>query len=470
MKDYNQKITIIGAGPAGLSAAIQLARFDVSSTIVDENPNIGGAVFKQPDKGLETSPFRNEKTYVRARELFSAFENYQPSHIDLQLESEVLGDLPLTNELVILQKEEVKRVANQPLIICTGCYERAQPFPGWTLPGIMSVGGIQLQAKCGGVKPGNRVALIGTGPLLMVAAKQLHMAGANVVAVVEAGKRREVAGKVSKLFSNTKLLLEGVSYMAYLKKHKIPFYYGHGIVSASGNNTLKEVVIAPYDSEWKPIKAKAFSLEVDAVGIGYGYVPRTQLTQMLKCTHKYDRNLGGFFPEVDDWQRTSKEGIYTAGDNSGIYGSEVAMYQGKVAALAYLVDIGRISTEEAEKLVTPLRKEMAKLKKFQRALDGFSGLKTGLATLPEADTIICRCEHVKREAIDEAIEAGVEDITALKIRTRVGMGDCQGKMCGSFCNEYLAHHLKHSPEEVGWLNPRFPMAPLPFDSITVNEM
>ncbi len=463
-----KKIVIIGAGPAGLSASIQLAEMGFSSTIIDENQRIGGAIFKQPEKGFENSIFYNEKTYVRAKKLFNDFNQYS-SLIDLELECEVLGNFPQTNELAVLQNGKVRNITIESLLVSTGCYERAQPFPGWTLSGIMSVGGIQLQVKSGNVKPGQRVALIGTGPLLMVAAKQLHMAGLTVVAVVEAGKRKDILNKSLDLLSNTKLLREGVSYKNYLKKHKIPYYYGHGVVKAVGNLQVEKLMIAPYDDQWNPIREKAFTLEVDSVGIQYGYVPRIQLTQMFSCKHSYDKNRGGYFPLIDEWHRTSIKNIYSAGDTNGIYGSEVAILSGKIAALGYLIDTGKISLIEAEKLAAPIKKEMNKLKKFQRSLDQFSELRAGLMTLPEADTIICRCEHINKETIDQAIKAGVKDMTALKIQTRVGMGNCQGKMCGSYCQEYLSHKTNLSAESVGLLNPRFPLAPISFESITLSE-
>ncbi len=466
----NEKgIVIIGAGPAGLSASIQLAEMGFSSTIIDENPKIGGAIFKQPEKGFENSIYHNEKTYVRAKKIFNDFEQYS-SLINIELECEVLGNFPQTNELALLQKGKIRNVSTESLLVSTGCYERAQPFPGWTLSGIMSVGGIQLQAKSGNVRPGQRVALIGTGPLLMVAAKQLHMAGLTVVAVVEAGKQKDILNKSLNLLSNTKLLKEGVSYKNYLKKHKIPYYFGHGVVKATGSYQVEKVMIAPYDDQWNPIKEKAFMLEVDSVGVQYGYVPRIQLTQMFSCKHIYDKNRGGYFPLIDEWQRTSVENIYSAGDTNGIYGSEVAILSGKIAALGYLIDKEKISLSEAKKLASPIKKEMNKLKKFQKSLDKFSELRSGLMSLPNSSTIICRCEHINKETIDQAIEAGVEDMTALKIHTRVGMGNCQGKMCGSYCQEYLTHKTNLNAESVGWLKPRFPLAPIPFESITLSEV
>ncbi|WP_196893800.1 NAD(P)/FAD-dependent oxidoreductase [Aureivirga marina] len=466
--ETNKTISIIGAGPAGLSAAIQLAEYGIKSTIYDENPKIGGAIFKQPEKGLKNHPLKDETTFIKAKKLFDQFENHK-SDITLSMNTEVLGVFPLTNEIGIAQDGVFRKISDTSLIVSTGCYERAQPFPGWTLPGIMSVGGLQLQVKCGTVKPGHKAALIGTGPLLLVAAKQLHMSGVDVVAVVEAGKRKQLVSKAFNMIANKSLLKEGVDYVNYLKKHNIPMYYGHGVVSASGDGQVQKVVVAPVDDKWYPNKEKSFELEVDCIGIQYGYVPRIQFTDLLQCENSFDKHLGGSFPQVDKWQRTTIEGVYSAGDNSGVYGADVAMLEGRLAALGYLIDTRVITESEATQIAAPLIKEAQRYKKFQHSFHDFSGLKEGLLSLPEEDTIICRCENIKRSEIDRAIEAGVEEMPDLKINTRVGMGDCQGKMCGSFCREYLAHKNHKKEEDVMGLKPRFPLAPIAFESIVDNQ-
>ncbi|MCH2044406.1 MAG: NAD(P)/FAD-dependent oxidoreductase [Saprospiraceae bacterium] len=464
MNKENTNVTIVGAGPAGLSAAITLAKYGVHSTILDDNSNYGGAIYKVPERGMERSIFKDEKTFVKARELFKKVEHYS-EYIHFKFNHEVLGNLDIDNKIVASDGVTLSQFDNKRLILCAGCYENSIPFEGWTLPGIMTVGGIQLQAKCGNVQPGKNVALVGTGPLLLLAAKQLHMIGVNVVAVVEAGRRSQLVNKGFSLLKQKDLLLEGLGYIKYLKKEKIPLYYGYGVVRAEGENELTKLVIAPYSKEWEPIRSKAITLDVDAAGIGYGYVPRIQLTQMLNCDHEYDPNRGGFIPVTDEWQRTSQKGIYVAGDMGGIFGSQMAIYQGEIAGLAYLEDNGYLSVDSMKKEVKGLRKKMNNLKRFQSSFYKFSSLKKGLTKIQTPETIVCRCENVKLQELDKSIKEGAKDMMTLKMTTRVGMGDCQGKMCGNFCSMYMSEKLNCSREKVGTLRPRFPMAAVSFGVI-----
>ena len=466
-RSLSAQVVILGAGPAGLSAAIQLARSGVKSVVVDENPKIGGAIFRQPQRErLPPGDSRKEedKTRLRAKALFEEFESAR-EHASLLLGAEVVGALGDRDELAVLVDGKVQNLPFARLIVAAGCYERAQPFPGWTLPGVMTVGGAQLQVKSGLVKPGGRAVLAGTGPLLLVAAKQLHEAGVQIAGVFEAGRRIDLARSFPALLANPGLVMEGLAYHRYLKNAGIPFHYGWGIVEARGARELSSVVVAPYTTDWEPIRRREIVLEVDCLGVGYGYVPRTQLTQMLGCRHEHRSADGGLCPVADEWRRTSRENVYVAGDVAGVFGSETAAQDGKLAALACLKDGGTLGAAEAERLAAPLRASSTRLRKFRAAFDRFSTPRVGMLQLPTPETIVCRCENVARENVDRAVDGGVKTLAALKMATRVGMGDCQGKMCSSFCFEYLRHRTGGTSETVGESRPRFPLAPIPFSAM-----
>jgi len=466
-KGVANSVTIVGAGPAGLNAAIQLASRGLRTTLIDENPNIGGAIFRQSSRKLK-QPFKEDKTKKRARLLFREFEKHRDL-ITLLLGTQVLGNIDDEDTLALLTNDRLYSLTPNRLILTTGCHERAQPFPGWTLPGVMTVGGAQLQAKMGYVKPGKQIVLVGTGPLLLVAAKQLHQAGVKVLGVFEAGRRIDLLKQCRSLLSNVALLREGMSLITYMKMAGIPLRYGWGIVNAGGKEELNEVVVAPYDSNWRPIKNQAISIQTDSLGVEYGFTSRTQLTQLLGCKHEYVSDTGGLRPLTDEWQRSSRERVYVAGDSAGVYGSEVATEQGKLAAITCLLDEKVIDQNEATKLAKPFRNRISQLITFRSAFDHFSSLKPGLMELPKSDTIICRCENVERKEIDEAISRGVHDMTSLKMATRIGMGDCQGKLCSSFCTEYLMSKTKKSHRDVGALHPRFPLSPIPFAAVQVKK-
>jgi hydrogen cyanide synthase HcnB len=245
--------------------------------------------------------------------------------------------------------------------------------------------------------------------------------------------------------------------------------YGWGIVEARGDKEVTSVVVAPYDRQWRPIRERAEELEADCVAVGYGYVPRLQLLQMLGCEDEYRSFDGGSCPVTDPWQRTSRSQVYAAGDVAGVYGAETAVLQGRLAALGCLIDMGSTTADALAGEVRPLRAALARLSRFHDAFENFSRQRPGLLELPDPSTIICRCESVTREKLDDAIASGVRDMTSLKMAARIGMGDCQGKMCGSFCREYLMHRQQLEAEEVGRLRPRFPLVPVPFAALITED-
>ncbi len=245
--------------------------------------------------------------------------------------------------------------------------------------------------------------------------------------------------------------------------------FGWGIIEAIGENEISHVKVAPFDRQWHPIESRAMTIKTDCLGVEYGFVSRSELTQLLECEHKYMLQSGGLVPVVDEWQRTSKSGIYVAGDSVGVYGSEAAEEEGKIAALGCLLDCEKISLDEVNKASNKSRKKISKYIAFRQAFEKFSELRPGLLNMPKADTTICRCENIKLEDISTAIDQGVIDMITLKMVTRIGMGDCQGKMCGSFCHEYLKNKTGRTSEEIGSLKPRFPLAPLPFSALLDSE-
>jgi len=456
---------IIGGGPAGLNTAITLAEHGISSIILDENPALGGAIFRQPSKKTQQghSPVLDEKTRDRASRILEKLDKHSDK-ITVYHRAQVLGQLSADNAIMVLHDHHVTELHYSALFICTGCYERSQPFPGWTLPGVMSVGGMQLQVKSNLVRPGDRVVLTGTGPLLLVAAQQFHDAGMQVVGVYEAGQKMDLYKEIPALLADMPLLFDGLKYLAYLKQKNIPVHYGWGIVKAKGEDELSEVIVAPYDNAWQPMAGKHKALKADSLAVNYGFTSRTQLTQQLGCTHHYQPNRGGVTAEIDEWHRTSRDMVYTAGDANGIYGSYVAEVEGQITAFGHLIDSGIINQSHANLTCAPLRNNLQRLIKFQHGFSKLSTPKEGLLSLPDPDTVICRCENVMRSKIDLAIAQGIGDITKLKMATRVGMGDCQGKNCGDFCRNYLAQKTARKHEEIGRLNPRFPLSPVTFSA------
>ncbi len=362
----------------------------------------------------------------------------------------------------MLQDGVLEQLEWDHAIACTGCYERSVPFPGWTLPGVMTVGGAQLQVKGGMVRPAQRMVLCGTGPLLPVAARQLHHAGVEILGVFEAARRRELFAGALGLWRQPELLQEGLSCMAYLARHKVPFRFGRGILSAEGDPRLQRVTVARYGADGTPDRSRTESFEVDGLGVSYGFVPRTQLTELLGARH-VAREGGGYRVEHDIFGRSSRPNVYVAGDGAEVFGSEAAAIQGRLAAMGCLRDAGMFDDAELERRSGALRRRLSTVQRVSRRMFAACTHRPGMLGLATVETTVCRCEGVRLRDIDTVIQRGVRDLTTLKMATRIGMGDCQGKVCGDFCRDYLARKVDG---DVGRLRPRFPLAPVPFGALT----
>ncbi|MBQ4838428.1 NAD(P)/FAD-dependent oxidoreductase [Pseudoalteromonas luteoviolacea] len=455
--EKSNPVVIVGGGPSGTAAAALLGKYRIPSIIIDEAPKIGGVIYRGPLRKTATLPHLDDNLQRAMSALRRRYENYK-SFIELKLQTRVLG--PEGKQSLLLNEGGgLTTQKYDELILATGCHERSIPFPGWQLPGVMLLGGVQLQIKSGLVKPGTKMALVGTGPLLPLVACQLHKAGVNVIGVYEASAFNKLAKEAVALLNKPKLTLSGLSMMSYLKKHQIPFYYGYGVVNAQGDAHLERVTVAPYDQYWRADLSQAKSIEVDAIGVGYGFVARTQLAMLLGLEHTYTK-VSGYIPVLSSEFESNQTKTYVVGDSTGLLGADAAICEGQIAALNIVKQRGILSATEAKKEQAKIARKHARIKRFRFGFDRFSERQSGLLELAQDDTVVCRCEQATKRQLEQAISEGVKDLTTLKMRTRIGMGDCQGKTCSSFALDLL-HQAGHN-KDTGVIKPRFPLDPIPF--------
>ena len=453
-------MVILGAGPGGLAAAIEAARSGVGVTILDENPKPGGQIFRQFHDGFQvTSPAVLGHDYARGRKLLSEFETVR-DRVEL-LDNAMVWALSEGNELAFSRGEASCSIRYKKLLIAAGAYDRPVPFPGWTLPGVFTAGGAQSLVKTQRVLPGDNFLLAGTGPLQLALANQITDAGGHVVAIAEAGRMENRFGLIRAALGQWQLLGDAVRYVYGIRKAGIPLLRNHMIIEARGHGQVEAAVVAEVDKNWRPKSGTYRTLKVDTLCIGYGFVPCVELTRLAECEHRYEPLLGGWIPVRNHNMETTAPDVYAVGDCAGIAGSLVAIEEGRIAGLAAAQRLGHLTPVEARNRMAPGRERLAGLQRLREVLDRISVPRPGLYELAKEDTIVCRCEEITLGEVKAALADGATDLKEVKRMTRMGMGNCQGRMCGPAMQEIIAREKGLSPDHVGYLNPRPPVRPIP---------
>ena len=312
------------------------------------------------------------------------------------------------------------------------------------------------------VLPGPRVLVAGSGPFLYVVANQLRAAGVEVVGVVEAIRRRDLFVQMASLMSHWGLLREGLAYVRQLQKEGIPIHWGHMVTEAhsDGDDVVSQVVVSQCDSQWRPLRKQPTIYDVNTLCVGFGFVPRVDLTQMTGCRMKYSEHLGGWIPVVDENLQTSVPGVWVAGDGGGVAGALVAELEGTLAGLSVAHTCCPDDADTLDEQRGSVQRRLSEFQRFRAALDRAYRIRPGLETLATDETIVCRCEELSRREIEAGISYGGTDIRALKVMTRLGMGPCQGKMCWPAVARIVAGRAGITVESCGPLSVRPPANPL----------
>ena len=288
-------LLILGAGPAGMAAAIEAVKAGTHVTMLDENARPGGQIYRQLNAGfrlVDAEVLGHD--YERGQELLKEFESVI-GQMDYMDETLVWGIAP-QNEVDFLRQGESRGVRYRQLVIAVGAYDRPVPFPGWTLPGVFTAGGAQRLIKTQRVLPGERMLLAGTGPLQLAIANQIVDAGGRVEAILEAGNIDKWMSLARGAWGQWTLVADAWRYWSGIRKAGIPLWREHILLEARGDGRVEEAVVARVDQEWRPVQGSERRLTVDTICVGYGFVPSVELTRLARCEHRYDPLLGGWPP------------------------------------------------------------------------------------------------------------------------------------------------------------------------------
>lgn len=457
------ELAVIGAGPGGMEATISAAGFGVRTVLIDSYPQPGGQYFMQIPSSFKVDYENKAETIGRN------LVNHVLKVPSLKILNCLVWGLfqeENGNWLVALYGENApKYIRAKNLVLSTGSYDTPVAFPGWTLPGVVTSGGTLVLLKNQRVAPGKRAVVSGTGPLLFSVAAHLIEAGVEVVALCEAN--HILPRGVKHAFTMLKQwdrLTEGVKYMKTILGAKTPYKIGWSIVEARGKDSVEQAVIAKVDKSGHSIPGTEKIFDVDLVVSGFTLTPNTGLPRMIDCEMTYQAGKGGWIPVRDADFQTSIPNVYVVGDGAGVGGAENARLEGKIAGLAVARNSGNLSATRAKQFRLEIQYELHQQQSFGGLLSDLFSPPSGLVSLLKDDTIICRCEEITLGEIKDAIQMGARSIGEVKMLTRTGMGNCQGRMCEHTVAAIIADQLASegvTREEVGYYSIRPPLHPLP---------
>lgn len=445
------RILIVGAGPAGLRAAEMLAEAGCTPILVDEAPRVGGQIYRQPPRVpgfMRTASELYGASADRARDLFVAFDRIR-NRIDYRPGS-LVYDL-IDNRAIVANGGKSAEIAFDALILATGAMDRIVPAPGWTLPGVYTLGGAQIALKHQGCTIGRRVAFVGAGPLLLLTAYQYAKAGAVPAAIVMPSHFGGFLTAGPRLLRMPRELALGFFWLLDLMRRGVPTLFGYRLTQVTGEDSVAGIVVER--------GSQRHEIACDAVAMGYGLQSETQLADLAGLKFTFDSARRQWLPEMDPLGRaTGRKDVYLAGDGAGMLGADAAEARGRLAAHALMTDLDISHVTYRPK---PDLEAVARATQLQAALRIAFELPSDLYTAIPDETILCRCEQVlASELRGIAGLMGARELNRAKSYSRLGMGRCQGRLCGHAAAEILAEKLGVSLDSVGRMRGQPPIKPV----------
>ncbi len=441
-------LAIVGAGPAGMAAAALAAELGLDTMLIDEADAPGGQIYRAIERAPEASPLGADYLAGRrlAADLRAGKTRYRPAatvwHID-----------PATSPggtLSFSADGHSETVAARRILLATGAIERPVPIPGWTLPGVMTLGAAQILLKTADFVPEGRAVLAGQGPLLYLAALQLARAGAPPALVLETTPRANYAAAArhsGRLWAGRRDLGRGMALILGLSRAGVSVRRGVRGLRALGRHRMERVA-------WD-----GGEIAADHLFLHQGVIPNTQISLGLQLAHRWDEGQLCWRPVTDEWGRSSLAAIAIAGDGGRIEGARAAALSGRLAALDAALMLGLIEEAERDRRARPIRTDLARERAIRPFLDAL--YRPADSVLNPADPVIaCRCEEISAGRIRRAVRLGAVGPNQVKAFLRCGMGPCQGRLCGPIVGAVIARARGLPIAEIGTYRPRAPYKPI----------
>lgn len=462
-------VIVIGSGPSGMSAAIELAGAGCRVIVLDLQPAPGGQIFRGLEANAQARPAiaglldALGPTYRAGLKLIEQFR--ETSGIDYRPDT-IVWDLRSDGTVGWLKGERAGYLRAQWVILANGAMERPAPFSGWTLPGVMTAGAVQTLIKAGRLKPEGRVVLVGTGPLIFLLADQLRRLGVRPLLIARTDRLRDKIAALTRIRpAALPALLKGMGWLARLRLSGIPMRTGVTGLRAYGKDRLEHVSMS--------IGGKIRELACDLLVVHDGIVPAIDIAHCAGIALEWQEAQASWRPVTSqDGRATISPGpaltsgpcrISISGDARRIGGADAAIAHGRHVAKAIIIELAEASADA----MPNLRHSAVE---FRRAMAGRPFIDKAFplgiaANLPDDATIVCRCEEITAGSLREQIRAGASDMDQIRGLVRCGMGSCQGRTCSGTLARLIKEQCTQSLASPVPFRARPPLRPLPLAAL-----
>jgi thioredoxin reductase len=445
-------LLVVGAGPAGMAAAIAARRPGLSVLVVDDQPAPGGQIWRAVETVAATPRgARLGAAYRSGAGRAAAFRacgaTYEPGSQLWQIEPGFRAFLT--------REGKARTVTAKAVILATGAQERPAPFPGWTLPGVLTVGAAQILLKTADEVPEKPVWIAGSGPLPLLYMTQLLAAGGKIAGFLDTtprGRMKAALPHLPRALSGLADLAKGLVWTLALKRAGVPVIRHVAALVAEGEGRLRTL-------HYRTEEGRESSVPAEVLLVHEGVVPSIHAPLALGCAVEWHAMQHCYIPKLDAWGETSQPGVFVAGDGAGIGGANAAELRGQLAGLKAAVKLGGLAEAAAEIEARPLRRRLARQLALRPFLDTLFAPRPQVFAPADA-TIVCRCEEITAGDIRARAALGRPGPNQLKAFTRAGMGPCQGRQCGYSVMHIVAAAQQRPVGDVGFYRVRPPLKPV----------